>query len=158
MGLTIRAATVDDLESLVRLNDEVQRLHVEARPDQFKHVDPAEIRDSFGQLLVDPTAAVWVAQGDAEPIGYVVRMLRERPESPYCPARQWWEIDQIGVRRTDRQAGVGRALVQHVVEQAQAHGIDEIELGCWAFNRAAQAAFAKLGFVPKTTRFELKRA
>jgi ribosomal protein S18 acetylase RimI-like enzyme len=89
--------------------------------------------------------------------GYVVRVAHERPAGLFCSARRWWEIDQIAVGGADRGSGVARALVQHVVAQAHAQGIVEIELTCWAFNQDAQAAFKKLGFVPKHVRFELPK-
>lgn len=87
-------------------------------------------------------------------LGYVSVLVRERPDNPFCPARTWWEIDQIGVRATHRGTGVGRALIEAVAATAAEHGIAELELCSWAFNESAHRAFERAGFVPKVIRFE----
>jgi ribosomal protein S18 acetylase RimI-like enzyme len=54
--------------------------------------------------------------------------------------------------------GIARALMQKVVSEAKARRIEAVELNSWAFNEPAQAAFWRLGFTPKVTRFELRVA
>ncbi len=61
----------------------------------------------------------------------------------------------MGVQARHRRAGIGRALVGHVVAGAREQGIDDVELQSWAFNQNAQRAFTNLGFAPKVVRFEL---
>jgi GNAT superfamily N-acetyltransferase len=55
-----------------------------------------------------------------------------------------------------RRRGIGRALLLNAVSIAKAEGITRVEAASWSFNDGAHAVFARLGFVPKITRFELK--
>ena len=64
-------------------------------------------------------------------------------------------LDQIGVAASHRRTGVARALLEHVIAQARAHGVADLELQTWAFNQVAQSAFRNVGFVPQRARYEL---
>lgn len=152
---TIRAADSKDVPAVAGLNAEVQDLHVASRPDQFKAAQLNEIAQWLEQLLRNSSARLWVAEVDGEVVGYAAALARERSENPFCPARKWWDIDQLGVQARHRRAGIGRALVHHVVNEARAEGVRDLELNTWAFNQNAREAFTSLGFVPKTVRFEL---
>lgn len=156
LKLCIRAVNQSDVDTLAALNVEVQELHFASRPDEFKPAQASEMARWFVQLLHNPAARLWGAEVDGTLVGYVVVLVREKPENPFCPARRWWDIDQIGVSAGHRRAGVGRELVQRVVSEARAVGIRDVELNTWAFNQDAQRAFMRLGFAPKTVRFELR--
>lgn len=153
-ALQIRTATIDDVAELVALNELVQALHVENRPKDFKPLDPELAAEGFERLLGDPSVSVLVAVRGDEMLGYAVLTERVSPENPYCPEYRWMEVDQIGVRATFRRQGVGRALIEAAARRAEQAGGLALGLTTWAFNRDAQQAFQRLGFVPKTLRFE----
>jgi GNAT superfamily N-acetyltransferase len=154
MTLLVRAAEAADIERLVTLNRATQELHVEARRDIFHPVRSEDMVAWFTDLLANPSVRVWVAKDDAV-VGYAVVRVRETEASPFCPARTWWELDEIGVDAAHRRRGVARALVERIVAEARPAGLPALELNCWSFNLAAQQAFASLGFTPMTTRLEL---
>lgn len=156
MKPVIRTVDSGDVAALAALNAEVQELHFASRPDEFKPALVSEIARWFVQLLQNPSARLWGAEVEGALVGYAVALLREKPENPFCPAKKWWEIDQMGVRAAYRRAGIGRALVEQVVAEARAGGIRGVELNSWAFNQDAHRAFTRLGFVPKAVRFELR--
>ena len=60
--LEIRTATLEDVSALVALNEEVQALHVEHRPEEFKVVDPGVMARWFERLIGDPAARVLVGR------------------------------------------------------------------------------------------------
>ena len=151
----VRAGNTSDLAALVAVNAEIQALHFANRPDQFKPVDSVAIERWFVELFQNPAASVWVAQLDERVVGYAVVIRCSRPEGPYCPARAWWDLDQVGVLAEQRRTGVCRALVERVLQAASAENVAALELSSWNFNETAQDAFRSLGFVPKVTRFEL---
>jgi ribosomal protein S18 acetylase RimI-like enzyme len=68
-------------------------------------------------------------------------------------ARERPEVEQIGVDPAYTRQGIARALFRHITEAAIADGVSEIELNTWTFNRTAQLAFERLGFVAKNLRF-----
>jgi GNAT superfamily N-acetyltransferase len=153
-NLVVRLGGAADLAALTALNSEVHALHVARRPDQLKPLEPAAIERSLLDLLQNPSASVWVAEVDSSVLGYAVVTRQNRAENAWCPARAWWEIDQLGVAAAQRRSGVGRALVEHVMSEAKAAGVTQVELCAWAFNQEAHAAFERFGFVPKVIRFE----
>src|SRR3982750_634130 len=107
VDLSIRTPGASDLEALARLNAEVQELHFASRPDQFKPAHSSELVQWFGQLLHNPSAKLWAAELAGVMVGYVVALIREAPESPFCQARSWWNIDQLAVQAAYRRGGIG---------------------------------------------------
>jgi GNAT superfamily N-acetyltransferase len=152
---SIRIAHEGDAAVLTALNAEVQDLHFAHRPDYFKASDPIEIERWFESALRDAAAKTWIAEVDGAPVGYVFVRFRDSPENAFQLAHKWWVLDQIGVRATYRQRGVGRALTEIVRAEARSAGIAELRIESWAFNEPAHQAFQRLGFQPMFLRFEL---
>jgi ribosomal protein S18 acetylase RimI-like enzyme len=153
----IRRAELTDLNALVTLHEEVHALHLAARPDQFKVADRAAFGARLRELLGSSDAKVWVATLYGGVVGYVVSVFIRRQGHQIVPSRTWCDIDQIGVLGAQRRKGIATLLINTAVTDARASGVQEIELNSWAFNSEAHAAFQRLGFTPKTIRFELKR-
>jgi ribosomal protein S18 acetylase RimI-like enzyme len=153
----IRKAEPADLEALITLNETVQALHVENRPDTFRTADRDALATRFRQLFGDPTSQVWVSITDDTVNGYLVGRVRSEPPTTYVLARYWLELEQIGVAAESRRTGVARALIEQATAFAQAQGIQSVELSSWSFNQGAQLAFQKLGFLPKLVRFEHRK-
>jgi ribosomal protein S18 acetylase RimI-like enzyme len=86
-------------------------------------------------------------------VGYALAITRRRPEGVFGNARQYVEIDQVGVASTARRRGVCRALIDRIRERARAEGIPQVVLKSWAFNADAHHAFRRLGFTPETIQF-----
>jgi ribosomal protein S18 acetylase RimI-like enzyme len=154
--LKIRAATHQDATTIATLNAIVHDLHASRRPDFFRTPTTKEVAAWYGHVLDDPAAKIWIADYDGAPVGYVMTLFNERPANVFCHARRWCEIDQISVDPSHRKRGIARALIDHAVSAARSAGFHDVELSCWSFNHAAQRSFESLGFVPKTTRYELK--
>jgi ribosomal protein S18 acetylase RimI-like enzyme len=154
MTVMVRPARTGDLPAMATLNEEVQRLHVAARPDQFVPTSSTAISQAMEKALGESSLRFWVAELDARVAGYAVVRVRSTEAGPYLEARLWWEIDQIGVAATLRERGVARALVETIAREAEGADISSLELTCWSFNAEARAAFEKLGFTPKTLRME----
>ena len=157
MAIEIRRAATEDVEALVALHREVHEIHRAERPDQFKPTRDEEMAGVFRTRLSAANTKVWVAVLDGRALGHVVAIHHQRAEHAMCPARQWWDIDELGVASSHRRSGIARALLQTVVDAATTAGVSEIELNSWAFNHTAHAAFESFGFTPKVIRFELKR-
>lgn len=155
--MKVRRAEPKDVNVLIALHDEVHRLHLAARPDQFQEPAPGALEQRFRELLEATDAKIWVVELEAAVIGYAVQLLVRRPGGPIVPARQYCEVDMIGVFAAHRGQGAGTALLEAIIADARAAGIEQVELTSWAFNTAAHRAFERAGFVPKHIRFELDR-
>jgi diamine N-acetyltransferase len=150
----IRLATRADCDAIVALNEQVQAIHVAARPDYFKTPERAAAAKWLAGMLEDASIRVWLALREDRPVGYVLVMIKERDENPFCRARLTCEIDQIAVDAAERGTGVGAALIAAAVAHAADNDIEHIELNVWAFNDTARRAFERCGFVPRTLTLE----
>jgi diamine N-acetyltransferase len=147
-----RRAKPGDEQLLADLNAFVHDLHLINDPGYFKPTVRGEVVAWFRRLLDEPTTRIWIAEVDGQPVGYVSTLRRERAETPFCRARRWLEIDQIGVHQDHRRRGIGRALVQLALDAAAADGLREVELASWVFNGGAHDTFRRLGFRAKVIR------
>lgn len=64
--------------------------------------------------------------------------------------RKWW-VEDVVVDAAHRGAGVGRALVQHLVAYARSHGGGQLQLTSRPERVAANALYRSLGFAQKQT-------
>ena len=156
MGTNIRQAAIGDEALLADLNRFGQELHLAGRPDHFKPAQSDELARWYRSLLEKPTTRIWIAEEDGSPAGYLLALVHDAPENPFVRARRWFEIDQLAVDPSRRKRGIARALVLQAVSTAKAEGILDIEAASWSFNVGAREMFRRLGFTPKTARFELK--
>jgi len=157
MIVAIRRAIEGDEPCLAALNGSVQGLHVAKRPDCFKPTAHEEVVAWFTAVLRDPTSRVWIAERNGTAVGYVLTMIQERVANPFCRSRRWCEMDQIAVEPGALRSGVATALIARALAEMAAEGIAETELGTWSFNIEAQSCFRKLGFEPRTVRWERKQ-
>ncbi len=153
MEVVIRRAQVPDIEELVRLNDIVQKMHVERRPDTFRPPGAGEVAAWFAARLEDPNARVWIAELEARPVGYVLALFMVREASVFLRARSWCEVDQLAVDASARRRGVARALVAALAQEAHAVGVTELKAQTWGFNEASRRTFESLGFEVENVRF-----
>lgn len=63
---------------------------------------------------------------------------------------QQGEVKSMHTAAEARRQGAGRALVQHIVSSARAHGLTRLSLetGSWPYFAPARAFYASLGFAP----------
>ena len=156
MSTNIRQAVIGDEVLLAGLNRFVQEPHIASRPDHFKPTQSEELAKWYRSRLEKPAPRCWIAEEDGLPVGYLVSVVYEASENPLARARRWCEIDELAVSPSRRRRGIARALVVLSIATAKAEGILDIEAASWAFNEDAHEVFRRFGFVPKTTRFELK--
>jgi RimJ/RimL family protein N-acetyltransferase len=154
MSVTVRRAEASDVPAMAALNDDVQRLHIAARPDHFVPSSTTAISQAMERALGDSNLKFWVAELDARIAGYAIVRVRSTEPGQYLQGRLWWEIDQIGVDAGARERGLARALVDAIARAAADAAVASLELTCWSFNAEARAAFEKLGFAPKMLRME----
>ncbi len=144
--MSVRTATGADIERLVDLNMEVHDYHVAHLPYFFKTANREDLAAYFREVLGREDARVFVATDGATVAGYVLLVIRERPENPIAYAQRWLYVEQIGVSTAHRRQGHGAALIAAARQMAREQGLDRIELHTWAFNEPAHAFFHAQGF------------
>ena len=161
--LSVREATAADAPTLARLNSVVQSLHHDAYPNRFH--EPNEVRvEPFYRQLLQPEgnpkgarARSWLCVDiEDEAVGYVLAVLRERPDNPFTKAIRWIELDQVAIVDEACGGGAGRLLASVVIDWAQDLGIELLELSVWDFNEGARAFFGAIGAQPLWHRQQVK--
>ena len=156
MTTAIRAAAIGDEAVLAGLNRFVHDLHRARRPEHFKSTRITELTAWYKSVLERPTTRAWVAEDEGLPVGYPLAIVHDRADNPFTVARRLVEIDQVAVDLNRRRLGVARALIETAVAGARAEGIGHLETTSWSFNDDAHEVLRRLGFRPKTIRFELE--
>jgi ribosomal protein S18 acetylase RimI-like enzyme len=156
MAVTIRNAVDTDLDALIRLNAQVQRVHAQVCPADFKSLtDEAEVRDFLASTMRQRDHTILVADLDGAVVGYAWIEIQDRPQTPFTWAKKRVFLHHICVDSGHQRLGVGSALITRVEEQALAAGIGEIALDMWPLNDTAQAFFKSCGH--KTYRLFLRK-
>ncbi len=97
---------------------------------------------SVERIIARDDAEYLLAATDGEPQG--VAQVRYR-WSVWWDAEDCW-LEDLYVRPDGRGAGLGRALVEAVLERARARGCRRVELDVSSENPAALALYRSLGF------------
>jgi ribosomal protein S18 acetylase RimI-like enzyme len=156
MTVTIRNAVDADLDSLIRLNAQVQKLHAQVYPADFKSfTDEREVRDFLASVIQRTDHTIFLAQVDGAVVGYAWIEIQDRPQTPFTWAKKRIFLHHICVDSGHQRLGVGSALITRVEEQALAAGIGEFALDMWPLNDTAQAFFNSCGL--KTYRLFLRK-
>lgn len=71
------------------------------------------------------------------------------------PGRAW--ITRLGVIRSNRRRGTGKTIVNHLIQRAQAKGLDHIIIEVIKNNVPAHTLFSKKNFVPTRELLVLRR-
>ena len=152
--MNIRRATPADSFLLSSLCMDVQRLHAEHHPRIFKMPQSADFASTFfDEMLADPATTIYIAEEDAQALGFIFCKFIKREESPFTYSNRFLHIDQISVRPDRQGQGVGMALMDQVGKLARELGVSKIQLDSWNFNNKAHAFFEALGFEKFNYRF-----
>jgi ribosomal protein S18 acetylase RimI-like enzyme len=156
MTVTIRNAVDADLDSLIRLSAQVQELHAQVYPADFKSLtDEREVRDFLGSVMRRTDHTILLAQVDGAVVGYAWIEIEDRPQTPFTWAKKRVFLHHICIDFGHRRLGVGSALITRIEERAGAAGIGEFALDMWSLNDTARAFFKSCGL--KTYRVFLRK-
>ena len=156
MTVTIRNAVDADLGALIKLNAQVQKLHAQVYPADFKSsTDEGEVRDFLASVMRQTDHTILLALVDGAVAGYAWFKIQHRPQTPFTWAKKRVFLHHIGVDSGRRRLGIGSALITQVEERARAAGIGEVALDMWSLNDTAQAFFKACGM--QTYRLFLRK-
>lgn len=116
-----------------------------------------EPADKHGALhraffAASPRLLGWVAADNGVPVGYATASR----EFSTWRAREFLHLDCLFVRETMRGRGLGKALLQAVVEEARRQGIEHLEWQTPAWNEDAIRFYHREGAVAASkARFSL---
>jgi GNAT superfamily N-acetyltransferase len=147
MEIVIRAAQQRDYDTLCEIIDQVDKLHREKLPGRFKAAaGPVRTKGFVRSAIQAPAIGLLVAEIGGAVVGFVHVIVRDTPEIPIFVQRRYAIVDSLAVRQEHQRSGVGRALMERAHTWARIKGATSIELNVYAFNRAAERFYRKLGY------------
>jgi GNAT superfamily N-acetyltransferase len=136
--ITIRDATIDDLEFITRCNIDL------ALESENIRLDPDTVSRGVRALLEDPSKGRYFM---AERGGVVIGQLATTFEwSDWRNGTFLW-IQSVFIEPEHRKRGIFRALYRHVEELSRAPGMCGIRLYVHQHNDGAAATYKRLGMV-----------
>ena len=143
--LTIRPATLADLETVVHLRIALLREHRDNRVYGRLRADAVErARTLYATQLVSPSEVVFLAERDRTAVG-ILRCV-ESQSSPLLHPPRYGYVSSVYVVPDARRAGVLRALLEAADDWCRRRGLGEMRLHNAADNPVANAAWEALGF------------
>jgi GNAT superfamily N-acetyltransferase len=119
-SVLVRRALQADLGALLPLYQELADSRITAAP-----ADRASSEPLLAEILADPRRQLAVATVEGQLVGtadlLVVRNLTHRGEP-------WAIVENVIVARAFRRMGVGRALMEHLIEHARVAGCCKLQL------------------------------
>ncbi len=154
--MEIRLATREDIPALAHLRPYVHDIHVTAHPDNFKSATSEAATRDVESFFGRDNVRIFLASVDAEPIGYLVAFILQRPASDLLHAKRLLYIDQAAVKDRYRGCGYGIKLLEAAQHLAQVLDLPSIELEVWTFNEDAKRFFVAQGFTTLRERLSLR--
>lgn len=136
--LTLRPATETDLPALLEIYNDII-LHTTAVYDYEPHT--LDMRKAWYKAKVDGNYPVFVAEEDGRPVGF----------SSFGPFRAWAAYqftveNSIYVAADQRGKGIGRALLEPLIEAARERGLHALIASIDATNAVSLKLHASFGF------------
>ena len=153
MNIRMRTAVIEDYESIIKIMSQVQDMHVEWRPDIYRHNDNLIPKEIFGKIIENNT--FFVAENDDKDIVGILEIVYKHFESPSHVTRNIIFVESIAVAEQYRGMGIGHKMFDFLKAMKVEKNIDAIELQVNAENIAAYEMYKKYGFTEKSINMEL---
>jgi len=146
-GVQVRRATQSDLPALLSLYDELAGSRLTAAPS-----DPESSAPALEEILGDPRRELAVAVLNGRLVGtadlLMVANLTHRGEP-------WAIVENVIVASSARRIGIGKALMEHVIEQARSAGCCKLQLISGKHRTDAHAFYADVGLSAVAEGFKI---
>ena len=144
--MTIKITKTTDTLLLAKLNHDVQEIHNKIEPDIFKPHSTEDMKILFDTMLKREIYSAYVVYYYDVPVGYMILLHRNYPDTPYGKKHSAIHIEHICVESKYKGKGIGKALINFVKDIAKDNDVDRIELDYWTGNKNAGEFFKSQGF------------
>ena len=152
VNIHIRCAVLADHAAVAAIMAQVQRLHVQWRPDVYRPNDDLFPVERLEELIA--REAIYVAECDGQVAG-VMEIVYRHIESPAHVTRNVVFVDTMAVEEAFRRQGIGKAFFRFLIELKAEKQLDGIELQVNARNLQAKKLYEAYGFTEKSINMEL---
>lgn len=154
MNIKIRYAIYEDYLEILKLLEELHKIHFEARPDVYKSGYDLLSEEEYTSELNNNSIKRIVIVKSNEIIAYLLARIIAVEESSVTRASKYIYIDEAYVSCNYRRNGIGKMLFNKIMEIANDEECKSIQLNVWAFNNDAISFYEKLGLSTRNIRLE----
>ncbi len=149
MSFTIREAEDRDREAMIALF-QVLNGHENAITGD-RRIDRSGAEESLAESRTQverSDGVLLVAESAGRVVGLITLTFEEGPIYLRPEARPYAHIGDLVVADSERQKGIGRALMTAAEKHAASRGYREVTIGVLVGNKSAEAAYVRQGFQP----------
>lgn len=145
--MNIRIGSSKDMEEICDLSNEINIMHCESMPNDFKLPD-SRMRDAphWQTYIDDPDSIVYVAESESKIVGAICAKCVLNTAVPFIKHRKKCLIGTIVVSRKYIRTGIGKSLMKSIESFAKGQECEEILLEVMKFNSDAQQFYFSLGY------------
>ena len=143
----IRQAETSDLESIVRLANEIGASHHKHAPDIFLPPDySGRDVELWKQVILEPSSVVFVSENEKGVNGFIAARVTEQQALSFLVQSKICRIGTIVVSDAHQGKGMGRRLMAELETWAKAAGASEVRLEVMGFNQQAKGFYEIIGY------------
>ena len=147
--MTVSQLAAENAHTIVPLLEQVQRLHVQAMPDEYTVLSDRDAAELFlREWLQDPNVTCLIYTETARPEGYLIYEIQTRGGSLLKQSQTQAMIHHICVDVDFRRMGRGKALIAAMRERLAETQVKRISAVHAAFNIPSAQLLASCGLKP----------
>jgi ribosomal protein S18 acetylase RimI-like enzyme len=155
--MTIRVANINDIDGILKLEEQMMTLHAEARPDWIDKNKKSFDNEYMKNIIENNNGdKIFVVEENEKIIGHCITRIRPIKGHPILYDMINIEIDDLCIDGNYRHKGIGKKLFEEVKKYAKEKNIKTIELGVWEFNTNAKMFYEHIGMKVRHCRMEYK--
>ena len=155
MSDMVRRAEERDIQAIMELLKQVNRVHYEGRPDLFKLATKYTEDELRGILSCDDTPVFVCVDEEGQVLGHGFCVMQRPENTRLLTDILTLYIDDLCVDENARGMHVGTALFSFVKDYARELGCHNITLNVWEGNDSARRFYDAMGFGIQKTLMEM---
>lgn len=151
----IRRATESDIDGILNLLLQIDKIHHEARPDIFKGPAYKYTGEELKELFKNEKTPVFVCVDESENVlGHAFCVCKQEIDHNVLTDIKTLYIDDICVDEKVRNQQIGKSLYDYVIDFAKENDFYNVTLNVWECNPGAIEFYKKMGLVPQKVGME----
>ena len=152
--MEIRFAKPQDVPGIIKLLQQVGRVHHEGRPDLFRGNAQKYGPSQVMEMLEKQETPIFVAVEGDKVLGYGFCMMETYKQHSVMNDRVTLYIDDLCVLEAYRGQHIGSAIYRHILEYAKYRGCYNVTLNVWSCNESAMKFYESMGMKPQKVGME----
>lgn len=152
--MEIRFAKPQDVPGIIKLLQQVGRIHHQGRPDLFRATAQKYGPSQVLEMMDKPDSPIFVAVEENKVLGYGFCVMEKYQQNPVMNDRLTLYIDDLCVQEAYRGKHIGTAIYQEIIRYAKHCGCYNVTLNVWSCNESAMKFYESLGLKPQKIGME----